>query len=98
MPMHDWSRVTPGIWHNFPYRWIAAVIELVSPGNQDSRHALRSFVEKAVDLLHEHVNLLVIDPFPPGHRDPQGIHQAIWDQIADNAFALPDDRPLTLVL
>jgi len=26
MPMHDWSRVTPGIYHNFNYRWIAAII------------------------------------------------------------------------
>jgi hypothetical protein len=185
MPMHDWSRVTPGVWHNFHYRWIAAiidrlnagllpkgmiamaeqviggpepdvvmlqrsqtqlpsspesgtlatlteappqpktqfvicadaeryaakanrvvvrhalgkvvaVIELVSPGNKDSRHALRSFVEKSVDLLYDHVNLLVIDPFPPGNRDPQGIHKAIWDEISDNSFTLPDGRPLTL--
>lgn len=184
MPMHDWSQVTPGVWHNFHYRWIAAiidhlnagllpkdmiamaeqviggpepdvvtlqhpetqtpattpttsaalleappqpktqfvivadaeryaaktnrvvvrhalgkvvaVIELVSPGNKDSRHALRSFVEKTVDLLYHHVNLLVIDPFPPGNRDPQGIHKAIWDEISDNAFTLPNNRPLTL--
>ena len=147
MPMHDWSRVGSGIYHNFHYRWIAAimdrlnagllprgmvamaeqiigglepdvvtlqrndvvfsptgggtatmteappkpqttfvvpveieryaakanrvvirhslgrvvaVIELVSPGNKDSRHALRSFVEKAVDLLYDNVNLLII--------------------------------------
>jgi hypothetical protein len=57
---------------------------------------LRSFVEKTVDLLYDNINLLVIDPFPPGSRDPQGIHKAIWDEIADEPFVLPDDRKLTL--
>jgi hypothetical protein len=75
---------------------VVAVVELVSPGNKDSRHALRSFVEKTVDLLYDNINLLVIDPFPPGVRDPQGIHKAIWDEITDEPFALPDDRKLTL--
>jgi len=183
MPMHDWSRVQSGIYHNFHYRWIAsimdrlnggllpkgmiamaeqiiggpepdvvtlqqndivfsangggvatmtevlpkpktefvipvdverysakanrvvvrhslgkvvAVVELVSPGNKDSRHSLRSFVEKTVNLLYDNINLLVIDPFPPGVRDPQGIHKAIWDEITDKPFELPDDRKLTL--
>lgn len=76
---------------------VVAVIELVSPGNKDSRHALRSFVEKTVDLLYDNVNLLIIDPFPPGPRDPQGIHKVIWDEITDEPFALPADRNLTLV-
>ncbi len=53
---------------------VVAVIELVSPGNKDTRHALRSFVGKSVDLLYDGINLLIIDPFPPGQRDPQGIH------------------------
>ncbi len=75
---------------------VVAVVELVSPGNKDSRHALRSFVEKTVELLYDNVNLLVIDPFPPSPRDPQGIHQAIWDEITDEPFELPGDRKLTL--
>ncbi len=75
---------------------VVAVIELVSPGNKDTRHAIRAFVEKAVDLLFDSINLLVIDPFPPGPRDPQGIHQAIWGEFTDQAFELPQDRPLTI--
>ena len=75
---------------------VVAVVELVSPGNKDSRHALRSFVEKTVDLLYDNINLLVIDPFPPSPRDPQGIHKAIWDEITDEPFELPADRQLTL--
>ncbi|MEZ6089718.1 MAG: DUF4058 family protein [Pirellulaceae bacterium] len=183
MPMHDWSRVQAGIYHNFHFRWIAAimdrlndgllpkgmiamaeqviggpepdvvtlqqndivfpasegntatlteappkpktefvipvevdryaakanrvvvrhslgkvvaVVELVSPGNKHSRHAIRTFVEKTVDLLYDTINLLVIDPFPPSPRDPQGIHKVIWDEISDEPFALPEDRQLTL--
>ncbi|WP_409214698.1 DUF4058 family protein [Prosthecobacter sp.] len=75
---------------------VLAVVELVCPGNKDSRHALRSFVEKTVHLLYDNINLLVIDPFPPGPRDPQGIHKAIWDEITDEPFELPNDRKLTL--
>lgn len=76
---------------------VLAVIEVVSPGNKDTRHALRSFVEKSVDLLYGGVNLLIVDPFPPGPRDPQGIHKEIWDEITDEPFELPADRRLTLV-
>ncbi len=76
---------------------VVAVIELVSPGNKDSRHALRSFVEKTVDLIYDNINLLIIDPFPPSPRDPQGIHKAIWDEITDEPFELPTDKQLTLV-
>ena len=41
--------------------------------------------------------MLVIDPFAPTSRDPHGIHKAIWDEIADEPFELPDQRKLTLV-
>ena len=29
-------------------------------------------------------------------RDPHGIHKAIWDEIEEQPFALPPDKPLTL--
>ena len=43
------------------------------------------------------IHLLVVDLFPPGPRDPQGIHKAIWSEIVDDDFQLPPDQPLTLV-
>lgn len=75
---------------------VVAILEIVSPGNKNSRHALRSFADKAVELIRGGVNLLVVDLFPPGPRDPQGIHPLIWDEITDQPFALPPCKPLTL--
>lgn len=184
MPMHDWTRVKAGTYHNFHYRWVAsimdrlnagllpagffamaeqiigqpetdvvtlqagprrkppfgsnggiaiapvrpktrfvlplppeqeryaskanrivihhalgevvAVIEIVSPGNKDRTHSLQTFAYKALDLVKQRVNLLVIDPFPPGRYDPNGIHGAIWGELTDQPFELPKDSPLTL--
>jgi len=75
---------------------IVAVIEIVSPGNKSSQHALRSLVEKAAELLRQGINLLIVDLFPPSQRDRQGIHKAIWDEICDEPFELPRDKPLTV--
>jgi hypothetical protein len=74
---------------------VVAVIEIVSPGNKDSRHAIDEFARKAVALLQSDVNLLVVDLFPPSRRDPQGIHAVIWDYLGDEPFALPPDNRLT---
>lgn len=75
---------------------VVALIEVVSPGNKSSRHGLRTFVEKAASALYRGYHLLVLDLQPPGPRDPQGIHGAIWEEIADASFRLPADKPLTL--
>lgn len=75
---------------------VIAVIEIVSPGNKDSRHAIRAFARKAVEFLHAGIHLLIVDLFPPSKRDPRGIHKLIWDRIRDEEFELPLDKPLTL--
>jgi hypothetical protein len=75
---------------------IVALVEVVSPGNKASRHALRTFVEKAAGALYRGYHLLIIDLLPPGRRDPNGIHGAIWDEISPDSFAAPPDKPLTL--
>jgi hypothetical protein len=73
---------------------VVAIIEVVSPGNKDSRNAIRTFVEKAADILNQGVNLLVVDLFPPTPRDPRGIHKAIWDEFEDEPFEAPPGKPL----
>jgi hypothetical protein len=75
---------------------VIAIVEIVSPGNKNSRHAVRAFVDQAREMLRGGIHLLLIDLFPPGPRDPQGIHKAIWDEFIDNDFELPAARRLTL--
>jgi hypothetical protein len=66
-----------------------AVIEVLSPGNKDSRAAVRDFVDKTIDFLRAGVHLLLVDLFPPTSRDPLGMHKVIWDEISDKPFAFP---------
>lgn len=75
---------------------IVCVIEIVSPGNKSGRTALRQFVEKLIDCLRQGIHLLVIDILKLTPRDPQGIHKAISDEIDEEPFELPDEKPLTL--
>ena len=75
---------------------VVAIIELVSPGNKESRHALRTFVEKAADILTQGIHLLIVDLFPPTPRDPLGLHKAVWDEFADEPFDFLPDRPFTV--
>jgi hypothetical protein len=75
---------------------VVCVIEIVSRSNK-TRHGLPSFVRKAVELLENGVHLLLVDLFPPGEYDPEGIHKAICDEFEEETdFAPPADKPLTL--
>ncbi|MBI1901989.1 MAG: DUF4058 family protein [Planctomycetia bacterium] len=76
--------------------YIVAVVEVVSPGNKSSRSAFKALIDKACQLLEHKVHLLILDLLPPGKRDPQGLHAALWEEIADEPFTLPPDKPLTL--
>jgi hypothetical protein len=144
MPLHDWTRVPAGLFHDFYQSWsiritealnagrlptgtaalveqrdesttqitrrsakslyasranrivikqhlkrTLAVIEIVSPGNKDSRAALRDFVEKSIEFLKTGIHVLVVDLFPPTPRDPCGIHKVIWDEFEEEPFTLP---------
>ncbi len=75
---------------------IVAMIEIVSPNNKSSRNGLRSFVEKAAELLTHQIHLMILDLFPPGKRDPQGIHAEVWEELCGQSYTLPGDKPLTL--
>lgn len=77
---------------------LVAVVEIVSRGNKSTRNALRAFVEKAASLLDQRIHLLIVDLHPPGKHDPQGIHAAIWDDIAGEELDMPADKPLTQVV
>ena len=75
---------------------IVAMLEIVSPGNKNSQYSLDQFVDKVVKVLRQSIHFSVIDLFPPGPRDPQGIHGVIWQQFNPEPFTLPADKRLTL--
>jgi hypothetical protein len=76
---------------------VVAVIEVASPGNKDSRHAIKAFTAKVIDFLRRGVSVVIIDVFPPTPRDPAGIHQLIWDELSGVPFEpRPVDKPLTV--
>ncbi len=75
---------------------IVALIELVSPGNKSSRHGIQAFVRKVTTAIDHGIHVLVIDLFPPGPRDPNGIHPVIWSEFRDEPYTPPANRPLTL--
>ena len=76
---------------------IVAVIEIVSPGNKDTRAALRDFVDKTLQFISNGIHVLVVDLFPPTPRDPAGLHGVIWDEIGTEPFRLPPGKDRTLV-
>jgi hypothetical protein len=76
---------------------IVAMIEIISPGNKSGGAAFRAFVQKACELLDQRIHLLLLDPFPPSARDPDGIHAAIWSEYIGQEFELPPQKPLTFV-
>ncbi len=82
--------------HHVSDHRVVAVIEIVSPGNKLAPGPIRTFVEKAFELLRNGVHLMVIDPFPPTARDPNGIGKLIWDELDTSDFVLPSDRRLTM--
>jgi hypothetical protein len=145
MPIHDWTRVDHGTFHDFHQGWatqirsalnngilppgyeakveqhtedgipdpytklrktiavrqendrLVALIEIVSPGKKSSRHGIRAFVRKVTASIEHGLHVLIIDLFPPGPRDPNGIHPVIWSEFRDEDHVQPADKPLTLV-
>ncbi len=75
---------------------VVAIVEIVSPGNKASAHAIRAFLDKAAELLERRLHLLILDLFPPGPRDPSGLHGALWELVAGQQYEAPSDKPLTL--
>jgi hypothetical protein len=90
------ARRTLVIRHRSGHR-VVALLEIVSPANKDRPRSVQDFVDKAIAALQQGVHLLVIDLFPPGRHDPQGIHALIWENYGDDLDAPPPGRPAALV-
>jgi hypothetical protein len=76
-----------------------ALLEIVSAGNRDRESHVEDFVMKAVSALEAGVHVLLVDLFPPGPHDPQGMHFEILQRLgqSDPLIDWPADEPLSLV-
>jgi hypothetical protein len=74
---------------------LRAVVEVVSKGNKSGRRGFEDFLRKAAELLSHEVHLLILDLQPPTGRDPQGIHGAIWDEVAGQPYTWPEAKSLS---
>ncbi len=72
---------------------IISIIEILSPGNKSSQHAIDDLLNKVWSVIDQGIHLLLIDLFPPTPRNPQGMHGLIW---GDDAITPPAEQPLTL--
>jgi hypothetical protein len=77
---------------------LIALIEIIFPAKEDRGDHLEAFAAKAGSALKHGVHLLVIDLFPPGRHDPQGIHDVILRRLEPSLkpYDLPPGEPLTL--
>lgn len=77
---------------------IVALVEIVSPANQDRASSVSEFADKAQSALKQRIHLLVVDLLPPGPFDPQGMHAVIWEAYGSDSEeeAPPAGKPLTL--
>jgi hypothetical protein len=88
-------RRTLAIRHTSTHR-IVALLEVLSPANKDRAASVAEFVRKAQSAINLGCHVLMVDLFPPGRSDPDGMHAAIWDAFGDDLTAPPEDKPLTL--
>jgi hypothetical protein len=95
----DWyaAKANAIVVHHCSNHRVVAIVEIISPGIKISRKGLWAFVRKAEEALLAGAHLLIVDLFPPGPRDPQGIHREIWGQRSEDTFTLPAGKPLLTV-
>jgi hypothetical protein len=76
---------------------LVAVVEIVSRGNKDSNPKYRQFVKKAQALLEQKIHLLIVDPFAPPAKHPEGLHFDIVEDGFEEPYRLPATQPLLQV-
>jgi sugar phosphate isomerase/epimerase len=77
---------------------LVALLEILSPANKDRKAHIEALAQKVASALDLGVHVLVVDLFPPGPHDPQGIHAVIRHELdlSEEAYDLPSDEPFTL--
>lgn len=75
---------------------VVALIEIVSPANKDRPGHIEDFTKKVADALKAGIHVMVLDLFPPGRHDPNGLHDALVGHLEPDEYALPGERVRTL--
>lgn len=77
---------------------LVAIMEIVSPANKDRAQHVEDFVDKVASALEHRIHVLIVDLFPPGLHDPQGLHAMIEQRLlnSEEGYDLPADEPMTL--
>lgn len=75
---------------------VIAHVEIVSPGNKDSKRRVEEFIEKLAEDLEAGTHLLVIDVLPPTGAAPRGVHAAFWEYWSGEAHGVTEDQPFSL--
>ncbi|MGL4555139.1 MAG: DUF4058 family protein [Gemmataceae bacterium] len=71
---------------------LVAVIEVVSPGNKSGDDAMSGFRDKALLLLQRGIHLMILDLFPPGLSDPDGVSGLLAETCGAEPLPLPPGR------
>lgn len=74
------------------------MIEIVSPANKERAEHVDDFTSKAAAALRRVAHLLVVDLFPPGPHDAEGMHGKLQQRIESTPepYVVPSDEPITL--
>lgn len=75
---------------------VVAVLEVVSPDDKATARRAGSIVSRLARAVRAGCHVLLVDPFPPTHHDPAGVHGDVWIQLDGGRYTPPDDQPLTL--
>jgi hypothetical protein len=74
---------------------VVAIIEVVSPGNKHSGLAFNKFRDKIQHLTERGIQILIVDLFPPGTFDPEGIPRGLQIESDSVVPATTKEEPLS---
>jgi hypothetical protein len=72
-----------------------AIVEVVSPGNKHSGLAFKKFRDKIQHLIERGIQILIVDLFPPGTFDPEGIPRGLQIESDLIVPATTKEEPLS---
>jgi len=82
MPIHDWTRVSAGTLHDFHQGWTIEIRNRLNSGVlPDGYYAMAD-----QRVSGPEPDIIALRLRGPGPRDPQGIAQAIWDELVGESL------------